>query len=166
MRRADSILLSPSRKARMDPMIIPPMPPTAIPSRNLRSRNIVIVDLLILLGADWKTGLGQRKRPHTSSTQPLSLHQGYLASDNRCNPLLSRPSRQEYFWLRLVQSIIETSQARHNIQRYHLRMVTIVSPTPQATIKEPHSGCDNGFSQKKLDSVKGHRRPINRRWAR
>ncbi len=52
MRRADCILLSPSRKARMDPMIIPPMPPTAMPSRNLRLRNIVIVDFLFLLGSD------------------------------------------------------------------------------------------------------------------
>ena len=52
MRRADCILLSPSRKARMDPMIIPPMPPTAMPSRNLRLRNTVIVDFLFLLGSD------------------------------------------------------------------------------------------------------------------
>ena len=52
MWRAASILLSPSKKARMDPMIIPPMPPTAMPSRNLRLRNTVIVDLLILLGSD------------------------------------------------------------------------------------------------------------------
>src|SRR5438270_13519793 len=52
MRRADSILLSPSSKARIDPMIIPPMPPTAMPSRNLRLRNTVIVDVLFLLDND------------------------------------------------------------------------------------------------------------------
>jgi hypothetical protein len=32
---------------------------------------------------------GQRKRPHTTSTQPLSLREGHLASDNWWNPFPS-----------------------------------------------------------------------------
>jgi hypothetical protein len=31
-----------------------------------------------LSGAEWEKGPGQRKRPYTASTQPLSLRDGYL----------------------------------------------------------------------------------------
>ena len=44
--RTDSILLSPRIKAIIDPIMIPPIPPTAIPSRNKRLRIVVIVDPL------------------------------------------------------------------------------------------------------------------------
>jgi hypothetical protein len=44
--RTDSILRSPRIKAIIDPIMIPPIPPTAIPSRNMRLRITVIVDHL------------------------------------------------------------------------------------------------------------------------
>src|SRR5579864_4592431 len=45
-RCAASILLSPRVKAIIEPIMIPQMPPIAIPSRNMRLRNNVIVDHL------------------------------------------------------------------------------------------------------------------------
>ena len=44
--RTDSILLSPRIKVIIDPIMIPPIPPTAIPSRNTWLRIVVIIDPL------------------------------------------------------------------------------------------------------------------------
>jgi hypothetical protein len=45
-RRKASTLLSPREKAMIEPIMTPQMPPSAMPSRNIRLRKNVIIDHL------------------------------------------------------------------------------------------------------------------------
>jgi len=116
--RTDSTLLSPRIKAIIDPIMMPPIPPTAIPSRNMRLRIVVIVDPLssqdivdMLLFSPYSTiyALGEIIFPLLSRLS-FRYHNG-ITMLHTVNPKLSQsnftPSNKRWIFIKIVNSSLQ-----------------------------------------------------------